>query len=330
MDVIFRIRESRRLLRAWRSKPFRCCISRQRFETITRDINGSHIYIADGGHSENLGAFGLIRRLCENIIIVDAEQDEQFQFGAYFKLKEAVRAELGAVLKVPQIEAITGSCKDAFVGCKADEAWEKEPVAGERWRQAASNPVMTGTVGELPYCEKVSDASSFAHCLREREQKQLNVYYVKLAYLPAALLAAVRHENLGDVAPKRGNKAEVAVRKRVEEIMLFCSSTLSASQEKNRKPTQKSPERSRKKPVEESLDKHFCKSFLDQSRTVPFFGDRKTPFPQIQTTIQDFTEEQFKAYRNLGCLRGLALGQLLTNRLTARGHAKSVDSPCLK
>lgn len=50
------------------------------------------LVISDGGHSENLGAIALIRRGVKNIIVVDAEHDPQYGFGAYRKLREELAA----------------------------------------------------------------------------------------------------------------------------------------------------------------------------------------------------------------------------------------------
>lgn len=67
-------------------------------------IEAERIPLFDGGKSENLGAIALIRRLTRNMIVVDAEHDPFYQFGAYVRLREHLR-EYGAVLDVPGIEA---------------------------------------------------------------------------------------------------------------------------------------------------------------------------------------------------------------------------------
>ena len=74
-----------------------------------RDKNGVRIYLSDGGHSENLGAFSLVRRLPKRIIVIDAEQDYNphsggYRFDAYYKLKIALKGEMGVDFTVPQIE----------------------------------------------------------------------------------------------------------------------------------------------------------------------------------------------------------------------------------
>jgi hypothetical protein len=68
------------------------------------DIKGTSIYLTDGGHSENLGAFALIRRLCRHIIIVDAEHDPKYRFAAYRKLKARLKKELRVDFSLPEID----------------------------------------------------------------------------------------------------------------------------------------------------------------------------------------------------------------------------------
>jgi len=57
------------------------------------------VRLSDGGHSENLGLYPLIRRRCRNILVVDAEYDPSYGFGAYRRLRDA-----GIVLDIPDIE----------------------------------------------------------------------------------------------------------------------------------------------------------------------------------------------------------------------------------
>jgi hypothetical protein len=68
------------------------------------DIRGTSIYLTDGGHSENLGAFALIRRMCKNIIVVDAEHDPHYRFEAYRKLKTRLKKELRVDFSLPSID----------------------------------------------------------------------------------------------------------------------------------------------------------------------------------------------------------------------------------
>jgi len=49
-------------------------------------LEETRLFLADGGHVENLGAFPLIQRLCQSIIVVDAEEDPELEFEALTKL----------------------------------------------------------------------------------------------------------------------------------------------------------------------------------------------------------------------------------------------------
>jgi len=75
-----------------------------RNEHYLRDTNADKIYLADGGHSENLGAYSLIRRSCQTLIIVDAEYDPIFEFEAYNLLKKHIANEMGLNLEVGEID----------------------------------------------------------------------------------------------------------------------------------------------------------------------------------------------------------------------------------
>ena len=63
--------------------------------------NPRFIYLSDGGHSENLGLYALIRRECQTIVAVDAEyeagatgkQAGKYDFEAYRRLAKALRQE---------------------------------------------------------------------------------------------------------------------------------------------------------------------------------------------------------------------------------------------
>lgn len=63
------------------------------------------ITLSDGGHSENLGAFALIRRGVKNIIIIDAEHDPSYEFGAYVSLRDRLK-QWGSNVWIQGIEDI--------------------------------------------------------------------------------------------------------------------------------------------------------------------------------------------------------------------------------
>jgi hypothetical protein len=69
------------------------------------------LYVSDGGHSENLGAYALIKRQCRRIIIVDAEHEAAvpYAFASYTKLKEQLAKEMDLALTITDIDAYLAS-----------------------------------------------------------------------------------------------------------------------------------------------------------------------------------------------------------------------------
>ncbi len=64
------------------------------------------LYLSDGGHSENLGLYPLVRRNCRNIIVIDAEHEPEprYQFEAYFKVRRVLENELKRTLSIAVID----------------------------------------------------------------------------------------------------------------------------------------------------------------------------------------------------------------------------------
>jgi hypothetical protein len=64
------------------------------------------LYVSDGGHSDNLGAYALLKRQCRTMIIVDAEHEAAgpYVFAGYVKLKTQLRAEMQLDLQIPDID----------------------------------------------------------------------------------------------------------------------------------------------------------------------------------------------------------------------------------
>lgn len=71
------------------------------------EIESNRLRVWDGGKSENLGAFALIVGGQERVIIIDAEHDPDYNFGAYHILKDRLQTE-GIALNIPGIEAANG------------------------------------------------------------------------------------------------------------------------------------------------------------------------------------------------------------------------------
>ena len=116
-----------------------------------KDGNGIKIYLTDGGHSENLGAYSLVKRLCKTVIIVDAEHDPGYTFEAYRVLKEGIKTDMRAEFSVPEIEkAIQSRVFDS------------------------SRPIMQGRISFFPVEVGPGTAKDI----------DIDVYYVKLSVDP--------------------------------------------------------------------------------------------------------------------------------------------------
>ncbi|EAQ29961.1 hypothetical protein NAP1_04275 [Erythrobacter sp. NAP1] len=70
-------------------------------------IDSNRLRVWDGGKSENLGAFPLIVGGQKRVVIIDAEHDPNYTFGAYHILKDRLQAE-GIDLEIPAIESADG------------------------------------------------------------------------------------------------------------------------------------------------------------------------------------------------------------------------------
>jgi hypothetical protein len=138
-----------------------------------RHKGGSRLYLSDGGFSDNLGAYSLIRRMTRNVIIVDAVQENEdrgHRFGAYKALKRAIREEMDAELSIPTIDDLLAHKSKAF-----------DPL----------KPVMAGTVISFP-------------TQQQPEPLVLNVMYVKLSLNPdLSTYPAVVEEYYAKVGQKR-------------------------------------------------------------------------------------------------------------------------------
>ena len=118
----------------------------------------SYFYLSDGGHVENLATLSLLRRSCKHIVIVDAEQDEDYVFEGYRQLKALVSNYLGARLQVPQIEE------------HLEQHPPEEPRAGHlTWH----HPWMEGAVETLPVWHA-----------GEIDRSPIRITYLKLSFDP--------------------------------------------------------------------------------------------------------------------------------------------------
>lgn len=99
-------------------------------------------FLSDGGHSENLGAYSVVQRGCQNLIIVDGEEepDRKYLFEAYLILKTLVRHQLNMDLAIGSIDRYLDRLS------KRQEPSQKWPEPATSWPEAR----MTGKIESLP------------------------------------------------------------------------------------------------------------------------------------------------------------------------------------
>jgi hypothetical protein len=140
------------------------------------DRKGTDIYLTDGGYSENLGMYPLVKRLCREIIVVDAEFDPNYQFVGYFKLQNALRSEMQVDLEIegidklqPKLEWKDSNTKpNAFVDRKPCEKFN--PYDAKKCFDTSS-PVFNGYISYFP--AKALDSTI--------AQRKIDITYIKLS-----------------------------------------------------------------------------------------------------------------------------------------------------
>jgi hypothetical protein len=126
-------------------------------------INSDYLALSDGGHSENLAAIGLIRRGVKNIIIIDAEHNNNYSFDGYLILKHQLQKELNLNISIPSIDAF-------LIDREVDS------------KTLLKTAVHKGIVSTIPI-------KGF-----KQEALSINIYYVKMA-MPQNMLAQRRNQD---------------------------------------------------------------------------------------------------------------------------------------
>ena len=109
------------------------------------DIQQGSVYLTDGGHSENLGVFSLVRRGCKTILIVDAEH----------KPKREKRCEVDA------INRIIKNLRSFDLDCSISDYSELHDGCIEEFQ-----------IGDIPYFDPKT---------KSVENLRLNVIYIRKA-----------------------------------------------------------------------------------------------------------------------------------------------------
>ena len=89
--------------------------------------NSDAVYLTDGGHIENLGAYELLRRRCKVIIAVDAEADAPMNFSSLVTLQRYARIDLGIIIDLPW--SPIRNCTLGWMACNAGKPPTPAPEA---------------------------------------------------------------------------------------------------------------------------------------------------------------------------------------------------------
>jgi len=230
-----------------------------------RDIEGSDIYLSDGGHSENLGVYSLVQRGCNRIIIVDAEHDPTYIFESYRDLQRGLRSEMGTTLWVDDIEkAIQESLATRSAGTNTSQL---SVLDRQIWRDVAEKPVVEGWIAGLPFDPAIP------------KNDRVHILYIKMAYW---------HNEM----TKENPRWEERLAKKL------CT-------DDTRRPSPDCAAfRNRQKTLHAVFDTDKSNSCPYDSRTLMYDGVSVfagiCPFPHRATKNQTFTADEYDAWRNLG------------------------------
>jgi Patatin-like phospholipase len=128
------------------------------------------VYLSDGGFADNLGAYSAIRRLCGEIVIVDAEFDPTYGFDAYCKLKKALQTEMHVSFAVDEVDKALARSPQPRPGEQKNGSAPGCPPGSDF---DGSRPVMRGLVESFPLAQPSSSGRITDH--------SLDIVYVKLS-----------------------------------------------------------------------------------------------------------------------------------------------------
>jgi hypothetical protein len=103
-------------------------------------------YLSDGGHFENLGGYELIRRRLPYVLLIDSEEDPDYQCESLANLVRKARLDFGAEIEF--LEQAPGAAVDhpecfPFTGAlqqlqRGD--WSRDPSSEQAWKLLAAAP----------------------------------------------------------------------------------------------------------------------------------------------------------------------------------------------
>ncbi len=133
----------------------------------TRNPDGVRLRLGDGGFAENLGMYSLVRRMCQEIYVIDAEHDPDYVFNAYHSLKAALKAEMNVDFSISDID-VNPPAHIALVGPDSAAGRFRPMAQGEKKAcTLLKNQVMNGEINYLPLTgEKLEKSTITVHLIK--------------------------------------------------------------------------------------------------------------------------------------------------------------------
>jgi hypothetical protein len=133
----------------------------------SRPADSIHVTLVDAAFSDNLAAYAVVRRLCEEMIIIDAEHDPTLIFESYGYLKQHL-AKDGFDLSVPEVDEIAArnrvDCTAAGAECTCqrgicllfarEECLRYGPENNCIRPTALRRPVFVGAIRGIPFIDE--------------------------------------------------------------------------------------------------------------------------------------------------------------------------------
>jgi hypothetical protein len=263
----------------------------------TPDVFGTHFYLSDGGHSDNLGVFSLLQRGCKRIVVVDGEEDRHYQFEGYFLLKRHLQMEYQKAdidLQIDDIwKPLDDQAKRRFKELKLKEIrrMAADGTLIDYLHQGDSKLADSPTSAERRKCYG-RKAVMRGELTSKTGDHPIQIFYAKLAYKPVCdLTEAPRYF----AEHYRGPFSEVVLGKP-------CANPHGLGK------------------IEAY---YYCQiEKCARGRILSPLGDC-APFPQQPTRDQNFNPTQFEAYVELGCLIGRETAERLRHDDTeGPGHTR--------
>jgi hypothetical protein len=193
--------------------------------------SGIRVTLVDAAFSDNLAVFPLVRRLCREILVIDAEHDPVLDFESYVYLRQHLRA-MGIALEIPGIDGLTArhlsECTTAPGGCACRGHFCLVEVRPACRRYGPENdcekpfrlpdPVFRGSIRDIPFVDHSAAGDS-----TEPRSLVPEITYIKLSLDEDHLQAYPAHvrDRFAEQAPLRADGRDVCTGKTFDERCSF-------------------------------------------------------------------------------------------------------------